>query len=151
MGRKCNTIPREYGSRQKNIWFYRLLDNLKADFRMPLELSWTSRSETSPSRRWFMLKPPQGRGKVELLHQVKVVSRLLFSIRLIGTRQWTRVTISIFFFFRDRLVFYVEKRTMNPRIFLRTLFIKYLRKIDSEEACTLRRIPWTFIGIIIRL
>lgn len=98
MGRKCNTIPREYGSRQKNIWFYRLLDNLKADFRMPLELSWTSRSETSPSRRWFMLKPPQGRGKVELLHQVKVVSRLLFSVRLIGTRQWTRVTISIFFF-----------------------------------------------------
>lgn len=124
-------IRRKDGSRlQKNIWFYRLMD-LKTNFR-------TSRSETSPSRRWFMLKPLQGRGKVELLHQVKVVSRLLFSVRLIEKRRWTRATISIFF--RDKLVFCIEKRTMNPQIFLRTLFIKYLKKIDSEEAFMLCRI-----------
>lgn len=100
MGRKRNTIPRKQGpSLQKNIWFYCLLDNLKADFKIPFgELSWTSRSETSPSRRSFMLKPPQGRGKVELLHQVKVASRLLFSVRLIE-RDNERGQPFLFFFF----------------------------------------------------
>ena len=102
------------------------------------ELSWTSRSETSPSRR-FTFELLKVGGKVELLHQVKVAARSL--ARLIE-RNNERATILT----TDSSS--VSRETLRP-----TLFMKCSRE-DSVEARLLEihlDETWCFNGEIVFL